>query len=220
MCGRWLGTRLDSISVVTILCVALFAVALRDSVNPTVVGLALVYAIQMTGLLQFVVRQSIEVEANMVAVERLNQFRDVPSERNINGSDGGRAGAGRNTTLAVAPAAGPVVHVPADWPHRGELELNNIQMRYRPGLPLVLKGLTAKISAGSKVGICGRTGAGKSSVMLVLLRITELAGGTLLIDGLDVAHVPLSTLRSRISIIPQGVQSQSQSKSQAYMPCL
>lgn len=198
-CGRWLGTRLDLISVITVLAVSLLAVSVRDDMNRAVVGLALVYAIQLTGLLQFTVRQSIEVEAHMVAVERLNQFRTVPSELNIDGT-GGDENDGSDANAVEKKGA---VRVPEDWPSRGEVSLEGVELRYRPGLPLVLKGLTARIPPGSKVGVCGRTGAGKSSVMVALLRLVELAGGALKIDGIDIAQVPLNVLRSRVSIIPQ-----------------
>ncbi len=92
---------------------------------------------------------------------------------------------------------------PSDWPQHGVVEFKNYQTRYRPGLDLVLKGITCSIRAGEKVGIVGRTGAGKSSLTLALFRIIESAGGSIAIDGQDIALMGLHALRSRLTIIPQ-----------------
>ncbi len=97
-----------------------------------------------------------------------------------------------------APGAGGV-----EWPTTGAIEMRTVTMRYREGLPLVLKGLTLSIAAREKVGIVGRTGAGKSSLLTALLRLVELEGGSILIDRVDIAHVGLNTLRSVMSVIPQ-----------------
>lgn len=92
---------------------------------------------------------------------------------------------------------------PANWPHKGEVEFRNYSVRYRPGLELVLKDLSLRVHGGEKVGIVGRTGAGKSSMTLCLFRILEAAEGEILIDGINVADIGLHDLRSRLTIIPQ-----------------
>ena len=106
----------------------------------------------------------------MISVERVNQYCLIPPE------------APRDTSADGS--------LPPDFP-KGAITFSNVEMRYRPGLPLVLKGLTLSIPAGAKVGVVGRTGAGKSSLMVVLLRLVELAGGTIAVDGVDISKVRL-----------------------------
>ena len=93
--------------------------------------------------------------------------------------------------------------VEPEWPTEGRITFSNAQMRYRAGLPLVLTGLNMDIRGGERIGIVGRTGAGKSSIMSALFRITELSGGSITIDGKDIGKVGLQDLRSRLAIIPQ-----------------
>lgn len=101
--------------------------------------------------------------------------------------------------------AAPVEITPeASWPANGEIEFRNAQMRYRDGLPLVLKGLDLHIKGGERVGIVGRTGAGKSSIMSSLFRLCELSAGSIEIDGIDIAKVDFHQLRTKLAIIPQG----------------
>jgi ATP-binding cassette subfamily C (CFTR/MRP) protein 1 len=133
--------------------------------------------------LNWSVRMASDMEANMVAVERVEQYRKIPSE----------AARALDKDVALGP----------DWPSLGAIRFENAKLRYRPGLPLVLKGLNLYIPARSKVGICGRTGAGKSSLCLALMRIVELDTGSIKVDGVDIRTVGLSRLRSKIAVIPQ-----------------
>ena len=91
------------------------------------------------------------------------------------------------------------VSAPEKWPQRGEIEFSDVKMSYRPGLPLALKGVDLKIKEGEHVGIVGRTGAGKSSIMAALFRMTELESGTITIDGVDTSKIPLEKLRGGLS---------------------
>lgn len=122
-----------------------------------------------------------EVETNIVAVERINEYINVDNE---------------------APWVTDK-KPPADWPKKGEIQFNNYQVRYRPELDLVLKGITCNIKSTEKVGVVGRTGAGKSSLTNCLFRILESAGGQIIIDGIDIASIGLHDLRGRLTIIPQ-----------------
>jgi len=90
-----------------------------------------------------------------------------------------------------------------DWPETGKIEFKNFQMRYQDSSELVLRGISFEVSGGEKVGIVGRTGAGKSSLVLGLFRILESAGGGIFIDDVDISKIGLHTLRSRMTIIPQ-----------------
>ena len=146
-------------------------------------GLSISFALSVTQSLNWSVRMSSDLEAQMVSVERINQYiRDVSPE------------AARDTPVDE--------RLPSGFPH-GEIKFEDVEMRYRPGLPLVLKGLSLTIPAGARVGVVGRTGAGKSSLMVALLRIAELSGGRILLDGVDASSLGLHALRSRLAIVPQ-----------------
>lgn len=92
---------------------------------------------------------------------------------------------------------------PETWPTRGAIIFSSVELKYRPELPLVLKGVSFSVDPGEKVGIIGRTGAGKSSIVQALFRMVELSGGSIEIDGLDLSGIGLETLRSRVAIITQ-----------------
>jgi len=120
----------------------------------------------------------------MVSVERLLTYAERPPEE----------------SPAFRAAAPPV---PPQWPAEGRITFANVHMGYRPGLPDVLVDLSLEIRPREKVGIVGRTGAGKSSILVALFRMGELRSGTISIDGVDAATVPLQALRSSLAIIPQ-----------------
>lgn len=123
-----------------------------------------------------------DVETNIVAVERIKEYSETPSE---------------------APWDDPANAPPKEWPSKGLVEFKDFKVRYREGLDLVLNGITFSVNDCEKVGIVGRTGAGKSSLTLALFRIIESAGGKIFIDGQDIAKMGLHDLRSRLTIIPQ-----------------
>jgi ATP-binding cassette subfamily C (CFTR/MRP) protein 1 len=128
------------------------------------------------------VRQSTEAEANMNSIERIDCYTKLESE---------------------APPTSSHDQSSSSWPTRGEIVCKDVWMRYSPSSPYVLEGFSLTVTGGEKVGICGRTGAGKSSLLNALFRIVELERGSILIDGVDIARLGLHTLRSRVSIVPQ-----------------
>lgn len=180
--NRWLAVRLEMVGNLIILFAALFAVLDRDSTNEGTVGLSVSYALQITQTLNWLVRMTSDVETNIVAVERIKEYGETEQE---------------------AAWENPNVVVPANWPEAGTVEFKDFRVRYRENLELVLKGITFHVNGGEKVGIVGRTGAGKSSLTLSLFRIIEAAGGEILIDGQNISKLGLHTLRSRLTIIPQ-----------------
>ena len=181
--NRWLSVRLEMLGNVIIFFASLLAVLGRDTLDPGIVGLSLSYAMQITNTLnQLILRTSI-IENNMVSVERIMEYQSgLPQEA--------------AWQLDNDPE-------PEDWPKEGKINLDNLQVRYREGLELVLKGVSLNIQGGESVGIVGRTGSGKSSLTLSLFRINEAAGGTIRIDNKDISTVGLGALRSRLTIIPQ-----------------
>ncbi|XP_036328973.1 multidrug resistance-associated protein 1 isoform X1 [Rhagoletis pomonella] len=179
--NRWLAIRLEMVGNLIILFAALFAV-LGGQSNPGLVGLSVSYALQVTQTLNWLVRMTSDIETNIVAVERIKEYGETKQE---------------------APWELENSKVPRDWPVEGQVVFDNFKVRYREGLDLVLHGVSFTIAGGEKVGIVGRTGAGKSSLTLSLFRIIEAAGGRILIDGIDIATLGLHMLRSRLTIIPQ-----------------
>lgn len=184
---QWLAIRLDFIGSLISLFIAVLAIASNGLIPASFLALGLTYSFQMTTYLKFAVRMIATAEAQMNSVERIKYYID-----NIDQEEEG--------TLK-GPDGSDIV-VPDDWPKEGKIIATGIQMRYRDG-PLVLKGVDYSVNGGEKVGIAGRTGSGKSSLMIGLFRIQELASGKIFIDGIDTSTVPLTTLRSRLGIIPQ-----------------
>lgn len=183
MSGMWLTWRLECLTSTMVLAVSLLLVALRDSVDGTLAGLALVYALQLTALLQRTVKVAIEAETHMTSVERILHFDNVPKEP-PQYLPQGDANAGDN------------------WPSAGAVEFSGVTMSYRDNPP-VLRDVSFKIRAGERIGVCGRTGAGKSSLLMALFRQNPLTCGVIRIDGIDITSVGLRKLRRGLGIIPQ-----------------
>jgi ATP-binding cassette subfamily C (CFTR/MRP) protein 1 len=180
--NRWLAIRLEMVGNFIIFFASLFAVLRRDTMSPGLVGLSVSYALQITQTLNWLVRMSSDVETNIVAVERIKEYSETEQE---------------------APWDVPTNQPLSNWPDNGQVDFKDYQVRYREGLDLVLRGISFSVKGGEKVGIVGRTGAGKSSLTLSLFRIIEAAGGQILIDGVDISELGLHALRSRLTIIPQ-----------------
>lgn len=183
--NRWLAVRLEFIGSVIILAAAGFAiisVTTGSQLSAGWVGLAMSYALQITQSLNWIVRQTVEVETNIVSVERVLEYARLPSE---------------------APEVISKNRPPNSWPAKGAVSFNNFSTRYRPGLDLVLKNVSMSIKSHEKIGVVGRTGAGKSSLTLALFRIIEPSAGDVTIDGLSTSSIGLLDLRRRLAIIPQ-----------------
>lgn len=183
--NRWLAVRLEFIGSFIILAAAAFAVfsvATGSGLSAGMVGLAMSYALQITQSLNWIVRQTVEVETNIVSVERVLEYAGLPSE---------------------APEIISKNRPKISWPAQGAVDFNNYSTRYRSGLDLVLKNINLDIKAHEKVGVVGRTGAGKSSLTLALFRVIEPVTGNISIDNVDTSTIGLLDVRRRLAIIPQ-----------------
>ncbi|XP_055108074.2 ATP-binding cassette sub-family C member 2 [Symphalangus syndactylus] len=179
--NRWLAIRLELVGNLIVFFSALMMVIYRDTLSGDTVGFVLSNALNITQTLNWLVRMTSEIETNIVAVERITEYTKVENE---------------------APWVTDK-RPPPDWPSKGKIQFNNYQVRYRPELDLVLRGITCDIGSMEKIGVVGRTGAGKSSLTNCLFRILEAAGGQIIIDGVDIASIGLHDLREKLTIIPQ-----------------
>lgn len=186
--NRWLAVRLEFLGSCLMFSTALASVSallISRNIDAGMVGLLMTYTISVTGSLNWLVRSASEVEQNIVSVERVLGYASLPSE---------------------AAADVPDKQPPKTWPEHGSIEFDKFSMRYRPELELCLREVSFTINGGERVGVVGRTGAGKSSLTLAIFRILEAAAGKISIDGVDVSTIGLHDLRSVVSIIPQDPQ--------------
>jgi len=178
---RWLGLRLETIGAFLVFFAAVSGIILKKSISPALLGLSLTYSLSVTGNLNWAVRQFSETEVHMNAAERLSYYANEIETENPKGLD-----------------------VPKEWPQKGKIEIKNLSMRYAPHLPPVLNNISLDIQANEKIGVVGRTGAGKSSIVMTLFRLVEPeAGSSIKIDDVAITDIKLKDLRRRISIIPQ-----------------
>lgn len=176
--NRWLGIRMNLIAAVFSTLTAALVVFL-PGISAPLAGFALSFALQCNSAIAFALRHYANIELNMNAAERVIEYSNIELE-----SQGG-------------------VDAPAAWPTEGRLEVSDLVVGYAPDLPPILKGLSFTVEKNQRVGVVGRTGAGKSSLTLALFRFLEARKGQILIDGLDVSKIKLHDLRSRLAIIPQ-----------------
>ncbi|XP_034445063.1 ATP-binding cassette sub-family C member 8 isoform X2 [Hippoglossus hippoglossus] len=180
--NRWLEVRMEYIGACVVLVAAVASIT-NNQQSTGLVGLGLTYALMVSNYMNWMVRNLADMEVQLGSVKRINGLLHTEPE-NFEG------------LLTVS-------QVPDGWPRQGEIKIQNLSVRYDATLKPVLKNVNANISPGQKVGICGRTGSGKSSFSLAFFRMVDMFEGRIVIDDIDIAKLPLQTLRSRLSIILQ-----------------
>lgn len=176
--NRWMGWRMALVGSFFASFVAIL-ILLTPGIDSALAGFAMAFALEFSNCVMWAIRLYANVELNMNAAERIIEYTELPTE-----SQEG-------------------LHPPAAWPTRGIIEVDDLVVGYAPDLPPVLKGLTFSVNSNERVGVVGRTGAGKSSLTLALFRFLEARSGSVHIDGLDISRIQLHDLRSRLAIIPQ-----------------
>ncbi|XBH59509.1 hypothetical protein VPH35_114229 [Triticum aestivum] len=180
---EWVLIRVEALQSLTILTFSLFLVLVPPGViSPGFAGLCLSYALTLTGAQVFLTRFYSYLENYIISVERIKQYMHLPSE---------------------PPAVIPDNRPPISWPQEGRIDMQDLKIKYRPNTPLVLKGITCTFPAGNRIGVVGRTGSGKSTLISSLFRLIDPVGGRILIDNLDICSMGLKDLRTKLSIIPQ-----------------
>lgn len=168
------------LSLVATLIIGNFCIVTRMNNNPVILSMLLSYILTLQAQIIGTIQAYVAIEKNMVCVERCTQMLTVPQE-----------------------AMDGTIPFDEDWPNAGNIIFKNVCLKYRPGTEIILNGLSFEAKAGEKIGVVGRTGAGKSTICLSLSRIVEIFDGQILIDGIDIRKTDLAYLRSRITVIPQ-----------------
>ena len=182
--GRVLGILLDGFVCLYMMCICILLLEMpKGSISGGDAGVILSSSIWLIGMFQYAIRLTAEIETHMVSVERVLEYGRLPSEDDLDK---------------------PEVDdkLPKGWPKKGHVEFNKVSLRYSPKAPWVLKNVSFDVRPGEKIGIVGRTGAGKSSLISVLFRLVE-PDGRIIVDGVDTKTLGLRKVRKNISIIPQ-----------------
>ncbi|CAM1304666.1 Uncharacterised protein g3835 [Pycnogonum litorale] len=182
VCQRWMAVALQCIGAFVILFTCLFGVTQSDSVDSGTIGLVITYSISTVYTIYMTVRSISLADSTIISVERITEYANIEEEADWVISNN---------------------RPRHSWPEKGVITFDQYRTRYRKGLPLVLKGISFTVRTREKVGIVGRTGAGKSSLTLALFRLVESSGGRIKLDGIDISTIGLHDLRSKLTIIPQ-----------------
>jgi ABC-type multidrug transport system fused ATPase/permease subunit len=184
MVNRWFSSRLPLIGAVISTCTGLMVIfsSSRGYITAGTAGLVTVYALDFWRHLNWGVRIFSDLESRMTSVERLQFYCDMPAEKNYRGQP---------------------IELEETWPQSGDLEFKNVSIRYADHLPLILKNISFKIKSGSKVGLVGRTGSGKSTIIQSVYRFVDIAEGEILFDHKSIHHIPLKRIRKNLAVIPQ-----------------
>ncbi|CAO2821256.1 unnamed protein product [Amaranthus hypochondriacus] len=181
--NEWLIHRIEILGATILAAAALFMVLLPpDTFSSGFIGMALSYGLALNTAMVFAIQNQCTLANHIVSVERLSQYMDIESE---------------------APEFIENSRPPLNWPSVGKVEILNLQIRYRPNTPLILRGISCTFEGGDKIGIVGRTGSGKTTLIGALFRLVEPVGGKIIVDGIDICSIGLHDLRSHFGIIPQ-----------------
>jgi ABC-type multidrug transport system fused ATPase/permease subunit len=184
--SNWFSMRIGWISLSMLSFSTIFCVMLRDQDNKVFMALLFSYILLLNDFVLWTATSFAFVEQRMVSVDRCLKILDIPQE-NMDGDE---------------DKQDFFIHR-EDWPENGRIVFDRVNLRYRPNTEIILKDLSFDVKPREKIGVVGRTGAGKSTICLSLSRIVEIASGKITIDGINISDLPLNELRYRITVIPQ-----------------
>ncbi|XP_017483220.1 PREDICTED: multidrug resistance-associated protein 1-like [Rhagoletis zephyria] len=196
-CTQWIITRLEFLGYMVVFANALYCLINRENIQASITGLTLTYSMTITRNLNHFIMVTSELENSVVSFERCLEYCKMTTEADYYKDEQDPPEAQPKSTDQTSTSLAEV------WPSQGAIEFRDFSTRYRPNLDLVLKSINFIVLPGERVGVVGRTGAGKSSLTLALFRILERASGKIIVDGRDIADLGLHSIRSRMTIIPQ-----------------
>jgi ABC-type multidrug transport system fused ATPase/permease subunit len=178
--------RLEILGNIVILSAALLGVVAKqyNLITAGVIGMSLSYSLNMTNMLNFLLKSLSDVETNIVSVERISEFSNINQEDDLD----------KNTDGEM---------LPRNWPAYGSILIKDLYVKYRPDLDYALMDINAEIRPGEKIGVCGRTGSGKTTLASTLFRLIEPSSGQLFIDNINIGRLGLHRIREALTIIPQ-----------------
>ncbi|KAK7245309.1 hypothetical protein RIF29_40148 [Crotalaria pallida] len=180
---EWLCLRMELLSTfVFAFCMVLLVSFPHGTIDPSMAGLAVTYGLNLNARLSRWILSFCKLENKIISIERIYQYSQIPSE---------------------APAIIEDSRPPSSWPENGTIQIIDLKVRYKENLPMVLHGVSCTFPGGKKIGIVGRTGSGKSTLIQALFRVIEPSSGSILIDNINISDIGLHDLRSHLSIIPQ-----------------
>lgn len=183
---RWLAVRIQMLGSCSVLFSVAFVASFNDVLNldPGIAAMLIIWSANFTISLSFFVQGISESEAAMTSLERVMAMTEIPQEE--------------DDTRKPEP-------VEPSWPCSGDLKFDEVDLRYRPGLPLSLHGLSFTLKSGQRCGVVGRTGAGKSTLAAALFRLVELESGTIMLDGVDLSKISLENVRGHAASSPKSL---------------
>ncbi|XP_034945132.1 multidrug resistance-associated protein 5-like isoform X1 [Chelonus insularis] len=181
---RWAAVRFDVLTIIAYVCTGLVIIFLKDDVSPAMAGLALSFCGQMTGFLQYTIRVLSQTELKFIGVEKIGFYLRIL----------------KNEDDYTKPSS---IVPNNNWPNNGIIEFKNVSLKYQPTTPTILNDISFRVNSGEKLGIVGRTGSGKSSLIIALFRLVEISTGSILVDDIDISNIHLQKLRDKLCIIPQ-----------------
>ncbi|KAI3322302.1 ABC transporter [Xylariaceae sp. AK1471] len=195
--NRWVAVRIDLIAALVSACAGLIAVSKADQLTAGLVGFSLTNAIGLSDTILMVIRSMNELEVEMQSFHRLVEYTEMEPEDKMDDAHQEESRATKTHANHQRRA------IPKSWPASGAVELKNVTVKYDGDGPDILKNINLKFAAGERVAVVGRTGSGKSTLVLTLLRFTNIVEGKIFYDGVDITTIPRKKLRQALTVIPQ-----------------
>ncbi|KAF3767843.1 P-loop containing nucleoside triphosphate hydrolase protein [Cryphonectria parasitica EP155] len=205
--NRWVAVRIDVVTAVVTVIAGAIALSKIGIISAGLVGFSLTNASSLSQNILYLVRLMNELEVELQSFHRVREYASLePEEKEEEEEEEGKkknTSSDGNCATAVGDVEAPQALIPAEWPRTGAIEFRNATIRYDPNGPDILKDINLKFPAGSRVAVVGRTGSGKSTLVLSLLRFTNIVKGQVLYDGVDITNIPRKRLRQGLTVIPQ-----------------